>query len=90
MSLSTKILIGLFGGILVGLFFGEYCAFFSYLGDGFIGLLQMTVLPYIMVSIIANLGMMSLDDSIRALLNARRITRATAEQFISNPDLLAW
>ena len=62
MNLSTKILIGLFGGILIGLFFGAYCSFFSYFGDGFIGLLQMTVLPYIMVSIIANLGRMSMTD----------------------------
>ncbi len=62
MKLSVKILIGLFSGIVVGLFFGELCSFFSYFGDGFIGLLQMTVLPYIMVSIIANLGRMSLSD----------------------------
>lgn len=62
MSLSKKIIIGLLFGVLIGLFFGEYCSFFSYIGDGFIGLLQMTVLPYIMVSIIANLGRMSLDE----------------------------
>jgi Na+/H+-dicarboxylate symporter/ABC-type amino acid transport substrate-binding protein len=61
-NLSVKILICLFSGIVVGLFFGELCSFFSYFGDGFIGLLQMTVLPYIMVSIIANLGRMSLSD----------------------------
>lgn len=62
MSLSKKIIIGLLTGIAVGLFFGEYCSFFSVIGDGFVGLLQMTVLPYIMVSIISNLGRMSLED----------------------------
>lgn len=35
-------------------------------------------------------GMQSMDDSIRSLLKARRITRATAERFVSNPDALAW
>lgn len=35
-------------------------------------------------------GMMSLDDSIRSLLKEQRITRATAERFISNPDALDW
>ncbi len=62
MSLSKKILISLITGIATGLFFGEYCGFFSYIGDGFISLMQMTVLPFIMVSIIANLGRTSMSD----------------------------
>lgn len=62
MSLSKKIIIGLISGVALGLFAGEYTSFFSYLGDGFIALLQMTILPYIMVSIIANLGRLSLSE----------------------------
>ena len=73
MSLSKKIIIGLLLGVFIGLFFGEYCAFFSYIGDGFIGLLQMTVLPYIMVSIIANLGRMSMEDGKTMVINGLKI-----------------
>ena len=62
MSLSKKIIISLTGGVATGLFFGEYCSFFSYIGDGFISLMQMTVLPFIMVSIIANLGRTSMSE----------------------------
>ena len=47
---------GLLGGIACGLIFGEYCARLSLIGDAFIGLLRMTVLPYIVVALIANLG----------------------------------
>jgi len=56
MSFTLKILIGLFLGVLTGLFLGEIAAPFSIGGDVFIGLLQMTVLPYIVVSLISNLG----------------------------------
>ena len=73
MSLSKKIILGLFIGVLVGLFIGEYATFFSYIGDGFIGLLQMTVLPYIMVSIVANLGRMSMESGKKMVLNGLKI-----------------
>ena len=63
LSLSTKVLIGLIAGILLGLFFGEKVAWFSVLGDVFIGLLQMTVLPYIMFSLIVNIGRLSMDTA---------------------------
>jgi Na+/H+-dicarboxylate symporter/ABC-type amino acid transport substrate-binding protein len=61
MSLSGQILIGLALGLACGLFFGEYCAFLSVGGDAFIGLLQMTVLPYIAISLIANIGRLSIE-----------------------------
>jgi ABC-type amino acid transport substrate-binding protein len=48
MSLSTKVLIGLGLGIAAGIFFGETAAFLKVLGNVFILLLQMTVLPYVM------------------------------------------
>ena len=63
LSLSTKVLIGLIAGVLLGLFFGEKVAWFSVLGDVFIGLLQMTVLPYIMFSLIVNIGRLSMDTA---------------------------
>jgi len=68
MSLSTQILMGLAGGLACGLFFGEQVAFLHWLGDAFVLLLQMTVLPYVMVSMIAALGQLNRRQ---ALLLAR-------------------
>ena len=56
MSFSHQILTGLALGILTGLFFGERAAALEWAADGFVKLLQMMVLPYITVSIIASLG----------------------------------
>ncbi len=61
LSLSGKVLLGVFAGVFVGLFFGEDVAWMSIPGDIFIGLLQMTVLPYIMFTLIVNIGRLSLD-----------------------------
>ena len=62
-SLSTLILIGLVLGILCGIFFGEYCGFLKIFGDGFIQLLQMTILPYILVSLILGIGRMTFQEA---------------------------
>lgn len=56
LSLGQQIALGLLLGIFVGVFFGEYCAPLEVLGHAYVGLLQMTVLPYLVVSIIANMG----------------------------------
>ncbi len=62
-GLTTWILTSLFLGILCGLFFGDLCAPLKSVGEVFIGLLQMTVLPYIMLSLILNLGRISLKQT---------------------------
>jgi Na+/H+-dicarboxylate symporter/ABC-type amino acid transport substrate-binding protein len=59
MSFSTKVLVGLVSGLAAGLFLGELVAPMRMFADGFIKLLQMTVLPYVTISIISSLG--SLD-----------------------------
>src|SRR5262249_6004098 len=61
--LPTQVLIGLGLGILAGLFFGEQIAFLKLVGDAFIRLLQMTVLPYLMVSLITGLGGLSYSEA---------------------------
>ncbi len=61
LSFSFKVISGLFLGIFVGLFFGEPVSWLSVAGDIFVGLLQMTVLPYIVISLIVNIGRLSLD-----------------------------
>ncbi len=59
MSLATQVLIGVGLGIVSGIFFGEKMAFLKMFGDAFIQLLQMTVLPYVVISLIVGLGGLS-------------------------------
>jgi len=56
MSFTKQILLGLIFGILTGVFLGELAKPFTVGGDIYIGLLQMTVLPYIVLSLIRNIG----------------------------------
>ncbi len=56
MSLAAQVLLGLAAGILVGIFFGELIAPLGIVGQAFILLLQMTVLPYVVVSLVTGLG----------------------------------
>ena len=65
LSLSTWILLSVVLGIAFGLFFGEYVESLSLVGEAFIGLLQMTVLPYIVVALIANIGKLSTTEGRR-------------------------
>ena len=52
MSLATKVFIGMALGALTGIFLGERAAVLKIAGDAFVLLLQMTVLPYVMTSLI--------------------------------------
>ena len=58
-SLSTTIIFSLLLGVACGIFFGEYCSGLRIVGDAFIMLLQMSVLPFIVVSLIAGMGSLS-------------------------------
>lgn len=66
MSFSNRILVGLAAGIAVGLFLGEQALALKWAADGFVKLLQMTVLPYVTVSIVGSLGRLRYEDA-RAL-----------------------
>ena len=55
-GLGTLVLIGFGLGIACGLFFGEIAVVFEPVGRAYIRLLQMAVIPYIMVSLVAGLG----------------------------------
>ncbi len=72
-SLSSRIFIGLFTGIFTGLFFGELVSDLKVLGDVFIKLLQITVLPYIIVSLIAGFGRMELSQAKRLALRGSAV-----------------
>ena len=77
MTFSKKILIGLAAGIATGLFFGERAAALDWVADGFVKLLQMTVLPYVTVSIVSSLGRLDYAQA-RTPRPARRRRRRRA------------
>ena len=63
MTLSKKIVIGLVAGIVCGVFFGEFCSALKIVGSAFVALMQMTVLPYIVLALIVNIGSLTLDTA---------------------------
>ena len=63
LSLSALIMIGLGLGIVCGLVFGEHCARLKIFGDAFIKLLQMTILPYITVSLMVGIGRLTFAEA---------------------------
>lgn len=68
-SLTFRIISGLILGTLTGLFFGEEAAGLGLLADVWIGLMQMTILPYVIVSLIVGLG--QLDSALARQLAVR-------------------
>jgi Na+/H+-dicarboxylate symporter len=63
LGLSGYILLGLVLGIFCGLFLGEYCAGLKIFGNAFIKLLQMSILPYIVVSLVIGIGRLSYSEA---------------------------
>ncbi len=61
-SLSAQIFVGLGLGVLAGVFLGDLAGNLSVVANGFIRLMQMTVLPYIAVSLILALGQLGFDQ----------------------------
>jgi Na+/H+-dicarboxylate symporter len=70
MTLSRQIVIGLTAGIACGLFFGEICGVFQGAGNAFVALMQMTVLPYIVLALVVNIGSLTLDTARHLALRA--------------------
>jgi Na+/H+-dicarboxylate symporter len=65
LSLSVRIIAGLALGIFVGLFFGEPAAVLQPVADIYIRLMQMTVLPYLVLSLITGFGQLEADAAKR-------------------------
>jgi Na+/H+-dicarboxylate symporter len=63
LSLSQKMAVGLGLGVATGLFAGEHVGPLQLAADGYVKLLQMTVLPYVMISLISGLGSLELADA---------------------------
>jgi Na+/H+-dicarboxylate symporter len=64
---TTKIVISLLLGLFCGLFFGESIQWIKWVGDAFVGLLQMAVLPYVAMSLIVNVGRLSSENGWKLL-----------------------
>jgi Na+/H+-dicarboxylate symporter len=63
LSFSKQVTVALAAGVALGLFFGEMIAPIAIVSQAFINLLQMTVLPYVTVSIMTGLGTLSKQQS---------------------------
>src|SRR5262249_59587163 len=60
---SSRVVVGLGAGVAVGLFFGERASVLQVFADAYIKLLQMTVLPYVTISIISGLGALNVTQA---------------------------
>ncbi|MEM8953377.1 MAG: cation:dicarboxylase symporter family transporter [Verrucomicrobiota bacterium] len=61
--MGTRIMIGVLAGLATGIVLGSWAAPFQIIGDIYLGLLQMTVLPYIVVSLISKIGSFTYDHA---------------------------
>lgn len=68
---SARILVGLAAGVAVGLFFGERAALLQPVADLYIRGMQMTVLPYLVLTLIGGLG--QLDHATARRLGGRAL-----------------
>ncbi len=75
-TFGQKILIGLGLGLATGLFLGELAAPLRFAADGFVRLLQMTVLPYVTVSLIVGIGSLDPGAAKRLFLRVGALTLA--------------
>ena len=73
MSFSKQILVGLLAGAAVGLLIGDRAAVFAFAATGFVKLLQVTVLPYMTVSLVGNLGRLDYRQARELALRAGSI-----------------
>jgi len=55
-GMGQQVVLALFFGVLCGLFFGELTTYIKFIGDIYVGLIQMMVLPYIIISLIGGIG----------------------------------
>jgi Na+/H+-dicarboxylate symporter/ABC-type amino acid transport substrate-binding protein len=62
-NLKTKIFAGLISGILVGLFFGDLCSALEPVSSGFIKIWQITIIPFIVVSLLLGVGGLKQADA---------------------------
>ncbi len=62
LGLAEQVLVGFLLGVAAGVFFGEMVGWLKIVGDIFIKLLQITVIPYVSLSLITGVGGLRYDD----------------------------
>lgn len=62
-NLKAKIFAGFIGGIIVGLFFGELCSALEPVSSTFIKIWQITIIPFIVVSLLLGIGGLKQADA---------------------------
>lgn len=70
LSSFQRVIIGLVLGIFTGLFIGEPAGELSFIGTAYVRLLQMTVLPYLLLSIVGGLGRLNSDTAAKIGIHA--------------------
>jgi len=68
-SLSTQILIGLALGIFVGLFLGDRASPLAIVGKAYVSLIQMSILPYMVVSLMIGIGSLSYEKAAKLAIS---------------------
>lgn len=63
LSNSAQMMLALLFGVITGLFFGEMVGWMSIIGNSVILLMQMTVFPYIVVSLVGGIGRLSKQNA---------------------------
>ena len=63
LSLSTWIVIGMVLGVACGLMFGDACKQLSIIGDIYVTLLLMSVMPYIVTTLMLGIGRLSIKEA---------------------------
>jgi Na+/H+-dicarboxylate symporter/ABC-type amino acid transport substrate-binding protein len=65
LGFTSQVVLGVGLGILAGLFFGESIAGIGVVGTAYVRLLQMTILPYIMVSLMHGFGGLTREQAVK-------------------------
>lgn len=76
-TLSTQIVTGLALGIAVGVFLGEPASVLQPLADIYIRLMQVTVLPYLVMSLVLGFGQLDADQARKLAVRAGALLLAT-------------
>ena len=61
--MAQQVLVALLSGVAAGIIFGEWTTRIKFVGDIYVGLLQMMVLPYIIISLIGGIGKLTLEQA---------------------------
>jgi Na+/H+-dicarboxylate symporter/ABC-type amino acid transport substrate-binding protein len=63
LTFAKLVIISMVLGVACGLIFGERCSSLSLVGQGYIALLQMCIIPYVVVSILYGIGRLGIKES---------------------------